>query len=624
MDQEKRLMIAFALSFAVLMLWRVLLVKPPPPTPKAPQVTTGQPQGQNPSQASGVKSASTASKESSLKPGAKEKSEAPPAIPVQQGSKAEDIVVENDLYKVTLSTQGAVVKSWVLKKYRDQTGKPLDVVDTVACGELGFPMSILLADPSQTPAANADVSQKLNSAFYIVKAANASSTPGNNAKLPDQPSPAGPPYATPVSLEFVYSDGAILSRKQFVFGPAYEIHVEVNVSSAQHDLPVGVRWPGGFGDHSLTPALVAATNLAYYQTTDSTKVHEERFLGPSFFSRLFGTAPQNQTEFSVNGPLASAGLEDRFFAEAFLPNSPDVAFHLTRQVWTPAGWQGQDKDKPRPLEATLATPDPKALSFQVVVTPKDLQVLRSLKPPLDGLVDYGFFSFFAKPLFLGLRFIHDHWVGNYGWAIVILTILINFAMFPLKVKSIRSAQQMQKIAPLVKTIQDRYKQYKFNDPRKQRMNQEVMDLYKKHGVNPLGGCLPMAVQLPFLYGFWRVLDLSIELRHAPWILWITDLSAPDPFHLFGFRVPILPILMMVTMFVLQKMTPMATVDPGQKRMMMLMPLIFGVMFFNLASGLVLYYTTANIVGIAQQVFINRTVPIQNLVPAPAKDGNEEV
>jgi YidC/Oxa1 family membrane protein insertase len=182
---------------------------------------------------------------------------------------------------------------------------------------------------------------------------------------------------------------------------------------------------------------------------------------------------------------------------------------------------------------------------------------------------------------------------------------------------------MQKVAPLVKTIQDRYKQYKFNDPRKQRMNQEVMDLYKKHGVNPLGGCLPMAVQLPFLYGFWRVLDLSIELRHAPWILWIKDLSAPDPFHLFGFPLPILPILMVVTMFVLQKMTPMATMDPGQQRMMMLMPLIFGVMFLNLASGLVLYYLTANVVGIAQQVFINRTMPVPNLAPAPRKGENQK-
>lgn len=618
MDQEKRLMIAFALSFGVLMLWRVLLVKPPSPPPKAPPATTGQP---FPSQVSGVTPANSAKKELPLKPVATGKSEAPMALPVQQGSKAEEIVVENDLYKVTLSTQGAVVKSWVLKKYRDQKGQPLDVVDTAACNELGFPMSIVLADPSQTPVANADVSRKLNSSFYVVKAANASLTLGHDAKLPVQPPPAGPPYMAPVSLEFVYSDGAILARKQFLFGPGYEIHMDVSVSGGQHNLPVGVSWPGGFGDHSLTPAQVAATNLAYYQTTDSTKVHEERFLGPSFFGRLFGSAPQNESELSVNGPLSSAGLEDRFFAEAFLPNSPDVAFHLTRQVWTPAGWQGQDKDRPKPLEATLATLRPKGLSFRVVVTPKDLEVLRSVRPSLDGLVDYGFFSFFAKPLFLGLRFIYDHWVGNYGWAIVLLTVLINFAMFPLKVKSIRSAQQMQKIAPLVKTIQDRYKQYKFNDPRKQRMNQEVMDLYKKHGVNPLGGCLPMAVQLPFLYGFWRVLDLSIELRHAPWILWIKDLSAPDPFHLFGFPLPILPILMMVTMFVLQKITPMATMDPGQRRMMMLMPLIFGVMFFNLASGLVLYYTTANVVGIAQQVFINRTVPIQNLVPAPRKGEN---
>jgi len=609
-------MIAFALSFAVLKLWRVLLVKTPPRPLKPPQAT--QTPGQVPSQGSGI---TPDKRESTLKPEATGKPEATPPIPIQQGSKAEDIVVENDLYKVTLSTQGAVVKSWVLKKYTDQKGEPLDVVDAPACEDLGFPMSIVLADPSQTPVANADVSRKLNSAFYVVKAANAPSTPGNDSKRAAQP--AGPPYAAPVSLEFIYSDGTTMARKQFTFGPRYDIHVEVSVSAGQRNLPVGVSWPGGFGDHSLSPALVAATNLGYYQTVDRAKVVDVRLLGPSFFGRLFGSAPQNENGFSINGPLSSAGLEDRFFAEAFLPGSPDVAFHLTRQVWTPVGWQGQDKDRPKPLEATLATPDPKMLSFRVVVTPKDLEVLRSIQPPLDGLVDYGFFSFFAKPLFLGLRFIYEHWVHNYGWAIVLLTVLINFAMFPLKVKSIRSAQQMQKVAPLVKSIQDRYKQYKFNDPRKQRMNQEVMDLYKKHGVNPLGGCLPMAVQLPFLYGFWRVLDLSIELRHAPWILWIKDLSAPDPFRLFGYPFPILPILMVATMFLLQKMTPMATMDPGQQRMMMLMPLIFGVMFINLASGLVLYYLTANVVGIAQQVFINRTVPAQKLAPAPAKGANQE-
>jgi YidC/Oxa1 family membrane protein insertase len=167
---------------------------------------------------------------------------------------------------------------------------------------------------------------------------------------------------------------------------------------------------------------------------------------------------------------------------------------------------------------------------------------------------------------------------------------------------------MQRIAPIVKGIQDKYKQYKLNDPRKQRMNQEVMKVYQEHNINPLGGCLPMVVQLPFLYGFYRVLDLSIELRHAPWILWVRDLSSPDSYHLFGFPLSILPTVMIITMFILQRMTPVATVDPAQQRMMMVMPLIFGIMFYNFASGLVLYWLTGNIVGIAQQAFINRMTP----------------
>jgi len=226
-------------------------------------------------------------------------------------------------------------------------------------------------------------------------------------------------------------------------------------------------------------------------------------------------------------------------------------------------------------------------------------------------VDYGWFSIVAKPLFMGLRYLHDRWTHNYGWAIVILTVLINLAMFPLKLKSIRSAQEMQRIAPLVKSIQEKYKGYKFNDPRKQRMNQEVMKLYQEHHINPLGGCLPMVVQLPFLYGFYKVLDVSIELRHAPWILWIKDLSAPDPLY-------ILPTLMIITTFIMQKMTPMTTADPAQQRMMMIMPLVFGIMFYSFASGLVLYWLTGTVVGIAQQMFINRMIPLQPPVPAPHK------
>jgi YidC/Oxa1 family membrane protein insertase len=176
---------------------------------------------------------------------------------------------------------------------------------------------------------------------------------------------------------------------------------------------------------------------------------------------------------------------------------------------------------------------------------------------------------------------------------------------------------MQRIGPLVKSIQDKYKNIKFNDPRKARMNEELMKLYKEHGVNPLGGCLPMALQLPFLYGFYRVLDLPIELRHAPWILWITDLSAPDKFHPFGIPLPILPTVMIISMFLMQKMTPMTTADPAQQRMMMLMPIVIGFMFYNLASGLVLYFLTANMVGILQQVMINKLMPMPQTLPAPA-------
>ena len=154
--------------------------------------------------------------------------------------------------------------------------------------------------------------------------------------------------------------------------------------------------------------------------------------------------------------------------------------------------------------------------------------------------------------------------------------------------------------------------------RKARMNQEIMKFYKDHGVNPLGGCLPMALQLPILYGFYRVLELPIELRHAPWIGWVKDLSAPETVHMFGHGVHILPIIMIVASFFMQKMTPMPTVDPNQQRMMLLMPVFLGFLFYNLASGLVLYFLVASLVGIAQQVFINKTMPAPSLVPVARK------
>jgi YidC/Oxa1 family membrane protein insertase len=199
-----------------------------------------------------------------------------------------------------------------------------------------------------------------------------------------------------------------------------------------------------------------------------------------------------------------------------------------------------------------------------------------------------------------LKWISAHIVANYGWSIILLTVVINFALLPLKMSSMKSSQKMQKLAPQVKAIQDKGKKYKMNDPRKQEINEEVMALYKKEGVNPLGGCLPLVIQIPFFYGFYRMIAQAIEMRHASW-LWVSDLSIHEAswFH-------VLPIVMIATMLLLQKMTPQPAGDPAQQKMMMMMPLVFGIGFYNVASGLVLYWLTGNLVQMGQQWFFNRT------------------
>ncbi|PYV27579.1 MAG: hypothetical protein DMG24_04315 [Acidobacteria bacterium] len=561
MDQEKRLLLAFVLSFAVLMLWRALFPPPPLPQNALPAKAKTNPVQQAPAPAA--------------------PSPAPVSLSIEQGSKEEEIVIEGDLYQVTLSTQGAVVKSWVLKKYLDENDRPLDVVNGLACQALGFPMSLVVSSANGGMPDRA-LSAKLNSALYVTE-------------------PSGTSLRAPVKVDLTYSDGTVQARKQFTFGKGYEVRVETSVFDGQHYLPIGAAWPGGFGDSSLTMKEREARSRAVYAppgekavVVPQTKVSEDRI---------------------IPGPFAFAGLEDRFFVAIFFPTSPDlVAFGINRQTWTPPDWK--EKELPKPLGAMLGNAQPKPLDFRLFVAPKDLDVLQTARPPLDGLVDFGWFTIVARPLFLALRYAYHHWIHNWGWAIVTLTLLINLGMFPLKLKSIRSAQEMQRVAPLVKSIQDKYKQYKFNDPRKQRMNEEVMKLYKEHNINPLGGCLPMVLQLPILYGFYRVLDLAIELRHAPW-MWIKDLSAPDRTHLFGLPLPILPTAIIITTFILQRMTPVATADPSQQRMMMIMPIFFGFIFFSLAAGLNLYYMTANIVGIAQQMLLNRMVPRTPPPPPPS-------
>jgi len=252
--------------------------------------------------------------------------------------------------------------------------------------------------------------------------------------------------------------------------------------------------------------------------------------------------------------------------------------------------------------------------FSMYVGPKDINILKKVNPNLAKIIDWGFFGIIAKPIFYWLNWTKEHWTGNYGWAIVVLTLIINLALFPLRLSSLKSARKMQRIQPQIKAINEKYKNISLRDPRKAQQNQEIMELYKREGINPFGGCLPMLVQLPILYAFYRVLYVAIELRHAPW-LWISDLSSAEtlPIHL-------LPVILVVTQFYSQKLTPAAGVDPKQQRMMLMMPVIFGFMFYYLPSGLVLYYLTSNLVGIAQQLVINRFMPAPTrpAASAPAK------
>jgi YidC/Oxa1 family membrane protein insertase len=218
---------------------------------------------------------------------------------------------------------------------------------------------------------------------------------------------------------------------------------------------------------------------------------------------------------------------------------------------------------------------------------------------LRSLVNFGFFGVIARPLFLWLKWTFEKVVHNWGWAIVIQTLIINLALLPLRISSMKSALKMQKVAPQIKAIQEKYKKYSMRDPRKQEMNQEVSALYKAEGVNPVGGCLPMIIQMPFLFAYYSMLGAALDLRHAHW-LWIRDLSSPDPWH-------ILPVGIIITMLLTQRMTPQPGMDPSQQKMMtLMMPLMLGVISWNLAAGLCLYWSEGNLIAIVQQAIMNRT------------------
>jgi len=555
---EKRILLAFALAILVLLGWSYYMrtVYPPPEPGATPEVAQApaeaKPQAEPAKPAAPIVEATSEA--------------APPAA--KQGTEERFVTVETDTATIVFSTRGAVVHSWRLKDYRDDSGQPVELVQGRTTHR-GFPLSQVVADR--------DLEQQLNTALFVV-------------------SPDVTDLRAPGDLTFEWSDGHTVVRKRFRFDRGYLVGLETEAFSDGKPVNAAWAWRGGFGEHTGPADTSGGIEAQVFVRTEQKLLRQlARQAGQET-----GWLWKSPSPFPAPAGFYG-GIEDRYFAALFLPRRPPLAVSAWKEEWKP---EGQEKSQPLGAVAVNANGG----SIQLFVGPKEISVLEQVQaPPLpDGrvpdlaeeLVDYGWFWWVAKPLFLSMKWMYENWIRNYGWVIVLLTIAINLLLFPLRWKSMESSFKMQKAAPQIKAIQDRYKQYKFNDPRKQKMQEEIMALYRQHGINPLGGCLPLVLQLPFFYGFYKVLASSIEMRHAPWGLWIHDLSQKDPYY-------VLPITMAVTMYLSMKMTPMTMTDPRQQKMMQAMMLVFALAFLNVSAGLVLYWLVSSGVGLVQQVWINR-------------------
>jgi YidC/Oxa1 family membrane protein insertase len=473
-------------------------------------------------------------------------------------------VVENELYRITFSNRGGQATSWILKKYKDDAGKPLDLVNPKVAVKVGYPLSLWTYD--------AGMRNQLAQALYV-------------------PSVTGT-MSAPATLTFTYSNSGLEVKKVFTFDSSYVVHVDLTATDHGNPVTAMVAWPGGFGDQETLPDY-AASQFDTMQGGKNENQAAKKIAGG-------GTLP---------GPFEWAGVSDQYFAAIFLPDAPQqtLLVSLHDSIDVPRHGKADQTDAASVLGAAMGSNSGRT-SLRLFAGPKVLDVLASVRstangaqtgPSLEPVVDFGYSGIIAKPLFLALRWVHEHIVSNWGWAILVLTLVINLAMLPTRIQMMRSALKMQRIQPEMNAIKEKFKKYKATDPRRADMNKEMFDLQKREGVNMFGGCLPMLVQWPLLFAFYRMLLHTIELRQAPW-LWLHNLAAPDPLH-------ILPVFFIVTMFLVQYLTPSPGMDPAQQKMMAFtMPVFFGFMTWNLSSGLALYWAFGNVINVIQQAVMNRT------------------
>jgi YidC/Oxa1 family membrane protein insertase len=539
--------------------------KPKQPVPSAPTAQTqNQTQSKQPAQQAASQPQVTAGPE-----------RAAVATPTILASAVTRTTVENENYKIVFTNQGAQAEHWILnnKQYKDHPdpgGQQLDLVNSKAAA-FGLPLSLYTYEPELT--------KQLNSALYQVSVSGSTTSTGV--------------LKAPGSVSFHYAANGLDVVKTFRFDSSYVVTAEVAVRRNGVPVRALLAWPGGLGDQigpiDFTYGKVAWSLNGKKDSIDAKKISNNA---------------------TLEQPYEYAAVMDLYFAAAFLPDSPvrTTVVTLHNSIQLPSDASDPNSQK-RPADVLgLAVGDTSGTTrLRLYAGPKQLDQLKTIHatdsngkpdgPSLEPLIQYGWLTVIAKPLYLCLRFFYEHGISNWGWDIVIFTILFNLALLPTRIWMTKSSLKMMRIQPKVDAIKRRYAHLKATDPKRAEMNTEMMELYKTEGVNMYGGCLPLLLQMPLFFAYYRVLQNTVELRQAQWY-WLTDLSSPDMLH-------ILPIIIIISMFLMQYITPSPGMDPNQRRMMaIMMPVMFGFMLWHLASGLALYWGTGNIINLAIQIGIN--------------------
>ena len=474
-----------------------------------------------------------------------------------------DITVETGLYVAVFSGSGPQIKSFQLKEYRSKLEKDSPLKELVQVNNKdGYGLSLGFLGENIP---NIEWgSYKVNRQDIAVKAG-------------DQPES--------LIYEWESPQGIRIRTEFLLYADKYEIGLSVTVANKS--------------DYVIDDTLLF--NIAHVP-------QEMRRSYGSFegMALLLGNKLEEVKEGKIQGKqflgqISWIAYEEPYFMTAIISENDKKA--TAKGAVLP---DGEIRISYIPSPFNLGKNESTIRNFTLYLGPRDLYILKTLNKNLEKAVNFGWFDIIAKPLLVALRFFNKY-LSNYGLSIILLTILIKILFWPLTRKSYQSMKEMRKLQPMMAKLREKYKN------NKQEMNKQLMGLYKTYKINPMGGCLPMLVQMPVFFAFYRILPNSIELRHAPFVLWVNDLSAPERLFSFPFTIPlmappygipILTLLMGASMFLQQKMTPM-TGDPAQAKMMMLLPIVFTFLFINFPSGLVLYWLVNNILSIAQQYRINR-------------------